>query len=356
VGAIITTGGLGVKLNANVGGDLGVGGTLGVKGNAAITGTADITGNTAITGTITQTDTTASTTSTTGAIITTGGLGVKLNANVGGTLGVKGNAAITGTLSVGANTAVVGDLSATLGAFSTLSSSTSATIASATGNKILIDSSGTASTDKVEISAGGLVRATIAGSTGKTTITDLVAQTADIGGGSINGASVGSTAVSTGKFSTLSVNGALSGSEVLTVTGSASFSSSVSVTNGPTLSSSGISKATTIASEAGVDIKLAPGSGGTVEVNSAATFKFGTLKASDATIQTQNPNTDIILSPTGTGKVVVTQPLQLTTNAHISCTSATQGMILLTGGASDDTVTICIKVSGTFVERTLSFT
>jgi hypothetical protein len=42
VGAIITTGGLGVKLNANVGGDFGV------KGNTAITGTLDVTGDTTL--------------------------------------------------------------------------------------------------------------------------------------------------------------------------------------------------------------------------------------------------------------------------------------------------------------------
>jgi hypothetical protein len=47
-----------------------------------------------------------------GGIITTGGLGVKLNANVGGTFGVKGNTAITGTLDVTGDT-TLGALSAT---------------------------------------------------------------------------------------------------------------------------------------------------------------------------------------------------------------------------------------------------
>jgi hypothetical protein len=102
VGGIITAGGLGVKLNANVGG------VLGVKGNTAITGTLGVEGDTAVTAT------TASTTSTTGAITTTGGLGVTLNANVGGDFGVKGNAGITGNIAI-TGTTMLGDTLQTVG-------------------------------------------------------------------------------------------------------------------------------------------------------------------------------------------------------------------------------------------------
>jgi hypothetical protein len=55
-----------------------------------------------------NTATTESSSSTVGAIITTGGLGVKLNANAGGTLIVKGTADITGTARATGNVGIGG--------------------------------------------------------------------------------------------------------------------------------------------------------------------------------------------------------------------------------------------------------
>merc|ERR1719181_1127085 len=139
-------GGLGVKLKANVGGNLDVAGTsklatvdinagaidgTTIGANSAAAGTF-----TTITGTtLTSTSTTDSTTSTTGAMTTVGGLGVKLKANVGGDLAVAGTATlatvdinagnIDGT-AIGAASAAAATVT-TLTSTSTTDSSTSTT-------------------------------------------------------------------------------------------------------------------------------------------------------------------------------------------------------------------------------------
>jgi hypothetical protein len=163
-GALLTAGGLGVKLNANVGGMLKVAGQvvalattqstgssigsllvmggLGVAKNTHIGGTLTVAGATTLSGAATMSDTTgststtigslilagglgvaqnvytggdvvvqattASTTSLTGALLTAGGLGVKLNANVGGTLTVA--QAVTATATTDSTTSTTGSL------------------------------------------------------------------------------------------------------------------------------------------------------------------------------------------------------------------------------------------------------
>lgn len=87
-GAIITNGGLGVALNANIGQNLGV------------TGNSSITGNLTLTGTAAFNNVTDSTTIANGAAVFAGGVGIAKSLNVGGALIVAGSTTISGNLYV----------------------------------------------------------------------------------------------------------------------------------------------------------------------------------------------------------------------------------------------------------------
>merc|ERR1719181_2018724 len=192
-------GGLGVKLKANVGGNLDVAGTsklatvnidagaidgTTIGANSAAAGTF-----TTITGTtVTSTATTDSSTSTTGAMTLAGGLGVKLKANVGGDLDVAGTStlatvdinagAIDGT-TIGANSAAAGTFAAIAGTALTStstadsSSSTTGAMTTAGGLGVKLKANvgvdvavaGTATLATVDINAGNIDGTTIGAAT-----------------------------------------------------------------------------------------------------------------------------------------------------------------------------------------------
>ncbi|GAA6622900.1 beta strand repeat-containing protein [Scytonema sp. NUACC26] len=136
-GSLTTAGGLGVSGNI-YGSNGNFDGTLTVN-NLTVTGTATGVGGGGSSFDPSQplniTNTTQSTSATTGAIKTAGGLGIALNANIGGTLGVTGAAIFASTLSAGAATvSSLTSTSAIAGITGSFSSTVNATGAISSGN------------------------------------------------------------------------------------------------------------------------------------------------------------------------------------------------------------------------------
>merc|ERR1711988_586485 len=97
---------------------------------------------------------------------------------------------------------------------------------------------------------------------------------------------------------------------------------------------------------------------GAFEAGSSAAFKFGSLEVGNSgatTIEAQSTNTDVTIQASGSGKVVVGAPLKLDPQAYVACDASTAGMILYTASSTTDSVTICLRLSGSYTARTLSF-
>jgi len=138
-----------------------------------------------------------------------------LNATGGGALtGTWSNLGSVTTIDINGGTidgAVIGGSSAAAGSFTTISASGTITGPSGTWDAGGVD---IATGDTYAINSVDVLSATTLGSsvvnsslTSLGTITSLVATTADINGGSIDGTTIGSTTASTGNFSTLSIGG-----------------------------------------------------------------------------------------------------------------------------------------------------
>ena len=87
-GSLVVSGGLGVRLSTNIG------------GNLSVTGTQAIQGDTSMAGLLHANNTTDSTSITTGSVIVAGGVGIGKTLHVGGQAVFHGNATIAGNLTV----------------------------------------------------------------------------------------------------------------------------------------------------------------------------------------------------------------------------------------------------------------
>jgi hypothetical protein len=193
---------------------------------------------------------------------------------------------------------------------------------------------------------------TVRGSDGKTTISDLIATTAVVNGGTMDNIAIGSTTKSTGGFTSLAVAGSLTGTEKMTVTGDASVTGTMKMTaaninGGVQIAGSVISKVGTVSSDANQNINISPG--GTGECIVSSSFTASNVKISGATIKSTSSNQDITIQPDGTGSIVMARPVQLQTS-YVACAEAKRGTFYFQAQiAGGDILYICmLKADGTY--------